>query len=258
MLTRRIIPCLDVKEGRVVKGVNFLGLRDAGDPVQLAAMYDRQGADELVFLDITASHEKRGLIFDLAARVAEEVFIPFTVGGGISSVDDFRRILATGADKVSINSAAIRNPDLIRAASEKFGAQCVVVAIDPKKTGNTPSGWEVHVHGGRTPTGIDALQWAEKAYSLGAGEFLLTSMDADGTLSGYDLPLTRAIAEIVPIPVIASGGAGTPEHIADAFTEGKADAALLASILHDGTYTVGQLKERLAEKGIPVRKVTSA
>jgi imidazole glycerol-phosphate synthase subunit HisF len=255
MLTRRIIPCLDVKEGRVVKGVNFLGLRDAGDPVQLAALYDRQGADELVFLDITASHEKRGLIFDLAARVAEEVFIPFTVGGGISSVDDFRRILATGADKVSINSAAIRNPDLIRAASEKFGAQCVVVAIDPKKTGNTPSGWEVHVHGGRTPTGIDALEWAEKAYALGAGEFLLTSMDADGTLAGYDLPLTRAIAEIVPIPVIASGGAGTPEHIADAFTEGKADAALLASILHDGTYTVGQLKERLAEQGIPVRRV---
>jgi imidazole glycerol-phosphate synthase subunit HisF len=258
MLTRRIIPCLDVKEGRVVKGVNFLGLRDAGDPVQLAAMYDRQGADELVFLDITASHEKRGLIFDLAARVAEEVFIPFTVGGGISSVDDFRRILATGADKVSINSAAIRNPDLIRAASEKFGAQCVVVAIDPKKTGNTPSGWEVHVHGGRTPTGIDALEWAEKAYALGAGELLLTGMDADGTLAGYDLPLTRAIAEIVPIPVIASGGAGTPDHIADAFTKGKADAALLASILHDGTYTVGQLKEQLAEKGIPVRKVAAA
>lgn len=258
MLTRRIIPCLDVKEGRVVKGVNFVGLRDAGDPVQLAAMYDRQGADELVFLDITASHEKRGLIFDLAARVAEEVFIPFTVGGGISSVEDFRRILATGADKVSINSAAIRNPDLIRAASEKFGAQCVVVAIDPKKTGNTPSGWEVHVNGGRTPTGIDALEWAEKAYALGAGEFLVTSMDADGTLAGYDLPLTRAIAEIVPIPVIASGGAGTPDHIADAFTEGKADAALLASILHDGTYTVGQLKERLAERGIPVRKVPTA
>jgi imidazole glycerol-phosphate synthase subunit HisF len=253
MLTRRIIPCLDVKEGRVVKGVNFVGLRDAGDPVQLAAMYDRQGADELVFLDITASHEKRGLIFDLASRVAEEVFIPFTVGGGISTVDDYRKILATGADKVSVNSAAIKNPDLIRAASERFGAQCVVVAIDPKKTGNTKSGWEVHVHGGRTPTGLDALEWAETVYKLGAGEILLTSMDADGTKSGYDLPLTRAVADLVPIPVIASGGAGSPQHIADALTMGGADAALLASILHDGHYTVAQLKTHLAGQGIPVR-----
>jgi cyclase len=253
MLTRRIIPCLDVKEGRVVKGVNFVGLRDAGDPVALAAMYDRQGADELVFLDITASHEKRGLIFDLAARVAEEVFIPFTVGGGIGSVDDFRRILATGADKVSVNSAAIRNPDLLREASARFGAQCVVVAIDPKRTGNTPSGWEVHVHGGRTPTGIDALEWAERAYKLGAGEILLTSMDADGTQNGYDLPLTRAVADLVPIPVIASGGAGTPQHLADALTEGGADAALLASILHDGHYTVAELKDHLSVQGIPVR-----
>lgn len=255
MLTRRIIPCLDVKEGRVVKGVNFVGLRDAGDPVELAAAYNRQGADELVFLDITASHEKRGLLFDVAARVAEEVFIPFTVGGGISTVDDFRKILATGADKVSVNSAAVRNPDLVREASERFGSQCVVVAIDPKKTGNTPSGWEVHVQGGRTPTGIDALAWAEKVYHLGAGEILLTSMDADGTLAGYDIPLTRAVADRIPIPVIASGGAGNPQHLADAFTEGNADAALLASILHDGTYTVGQIKSELAAQGIPIRLV---
>jgi cyclase len=246
---------LDVKEGRVVKGVNFVGLRDAGDPVELAAAYNRQGADELVFLDITASHEKRGLLFDVAARVAEEVFIPFTVGGGISTVDDFRKILATGADKVSVNSAAVRNPDLVREASERFGSQCVVVAIDPKKTGNTPSGWEVHVQGGRTPTGIDALAWAEKVYHLGAGEILLTSMDADGTLAGYDIPLTRAVADRIPIPVIASGGAGNPQHLADAFTEGNADAALLASILHDGTYTVGQIKSELAAQGIPIRLV---
>ena len=253
MLTRRIIPCLDVKAGRVVKGVNFLGLRDAGDPVALAAAYDRQGADELVFLDITASAEARGLLFDLAARVAEEVFIPFTVGGGISTVDDFRRILATGADKVSINSAALRDPDLIRAASERFGAQCVVVAIDPKRTGNTPSGWEVHVHGGRTPTGVDALAWAEEVAARGAGEILLTSMDADGTKNGYDLPLTRAVADLVPIPVIASGGAGTPQHLADALTVGGASAALLSSILHYGNYTVGAIKDSLAAQGIPVR-----
>ena len=254
MLTRRIIPCLDVKEGRVVKGVNFVGLRDAGDPVQLAALYDRQGADELVFLDITASAEKRGLIFDLAARVAEEVFIPFTVGGGIASVDDFRRILATGADKVSVNSAALRDPDLVREASERFGSQCVVVAIDPKKTGNTKSGWEVHIHGGRTPTGVDALEWAETVHRLGAGEILLTSMDADGTQAGYDLPLTRAVADLVPIPVIASGGAGSPQHLAEALTAGGADAALLASILHDGHYTIAQIKEHLAAQGIPVRR----
>ena len=253
MLTRRIIPCLDVKKGRVVKGVNFLGLRDAGDPVALAAAYDKQGADELVFLDITASHEARGLLFDLASRVAEEVFIPFTVGGGISHVDDFRRILSTGADKVSINSAALKNPDLIKEASERFGAQCVVVAIDPKKTGNTPSGWEVHVHGGRTPTGIDALAWAEKVCELGAGEIMLTSMDADGTKNGYDLPLTRRVADLVPIPVIASGGAGTPAHLADALTEGGASAVLLSSILHYGEYSIGELKTYLAQQKVPVR-----
>jgi cyclase len=258
VLTRRIIPCLDVKEGRVVKGVNFLGLRDAGDPVQLAAAYDRQGADELVFLDITASHEKRDLLFELAARVAEEVFIPFTVGGGIKSVDDFRRILATGADKVAVNTAAIRDPDLVRAAAERFGAQCVVVAIDPKRTGNTPSGWEVHVHGGRTPTGVDALEHAERVCRLGAGEILLTSMDADGTKAGYDLPLTRAVADLVPIPVIASGGAGTADHLADALIAGGASAVLLSSILHYGDTTIGQIKEHLAAKGLPMRRTQSA
>ncbi len=255
MLTRRIIPCLDIKEGRVVKGVNFVGLRDAGDPVELARAYNAQGADELIFLDITASAEKRSLIFELAARVAEEVFIPFTVGGGITTVDDVRKMVATGADKVSINSAALKNPELITEASERFGSQCIVVAIDPKKTGNTPSGWEVFVHGGRTPTGIDALTWAEEVAARGAGEILLTSMDADGRKTGYDLPLTRAVAECVPIPVIASGGAGTPRHLIEALTDGKADAALLASMLHYGEYTVGQLKTELARAGIPVRNV---
>ena len=255
MLTRRIIPCLDVKNGRVVKGVNFVGLRDAGDPVELARLYDAQGADELVFLDITASSENRALIFDLATRVADEIFLPFTVGGGISSVDDVRRMVATGADKVSINSAALKNPALITEASERFGSQCIVVAIDPKKTGNTPSGWEVFVHGGRTPTGIDALTWAEEVARRGAGEILLTSMDADGVRAGYDLPLTRAVSECVGIPVIASGGAGTPQHLAEALTEGKADAVLLASMLHFGEYTVGQLKDYLAGQNIPVRKI---
>ncbi len=253
MLTRRIIPCLDIKEGRVVKGINFVGLRDAGDPVELARTYNAQGADELVFLDITASAEKRSLIFELAARVAEEIFIPFTVGGGITTVDDVRKMVATGADKVSINSAALKNPELITEASERFGSQCIVVAIDPKKTGNTPSGWEVFVHGGRTPTGIDALTWAEEVARRGAGEILLTSMDADGRKTGYDLPLTRAVAECVPIPVIASGGAGTPRHLIEALTDGKADAALLASMLHYGEYTVGGLKTELAKEGIPVR-----
>lgn len=257
MLTRRIIPCLDVKEGRVVKGVNFLGLKDAGDPVALARAYDASGADELVFLDITASSDGRGLIFDLAARVAEQVFIPFTVGGGIAHVDDFRRILATGADKVSINSAAIKRPELIREAAERFGSQCVVIAIDPKRTGNTPSGYEVHANGGRTPTGIDALEWAEKVHALGAGEILLTSMDADGTRAGYDLPLTRTIADMVPIPVIASGGAGTPEHLYDALTEGGASAVLLSSILHYGEYTINEIKAYLSERNLPMRNTAA-
>ncbi len=255
MLSRRIIPCLDVQNGRVVKGVKFGGLKDAGDPVALAHAYDVAGADELVFLDITASSDGRGLIYDLAARVAEQVFIPFTVGGGIAHVDDFRRILATGADKVSINSAAIKNPTLIREAAERFGSQCVVVAIDPKHTGNTPSGYEVHTHGGRTPTGIDAFAWAERVHALGAGEILLTSMDADGTKAGYDLILTRAVADLVPIPVIASGGAGTPAHLLDALTKGGASAVLLSSILHYGQYSVSEIKAYLAGHDLPIRQV---
>ncbi|MFM7323140.1 MAG: imidazole glycerol phosphate synthase subunit HisF [Armatimonadota bacterium] len=253
MLTRRVIPCLDVKDGRVVKGVHFEGLRDAGDPVELARAYDAQGADELVFLDINATHEARSLLHDMARRVAEVVFIPFTVGGGIATVEDFRQILATGADKVSINSAAVRNPNLVRDASRRFGSQCVVVAIDPKHTGATPSGWEVFVGGGRRATGIDALEWAKEVHRLGAGEILLTSMDADGTRNGYDLPLTRAVADRVPIPVIASGGAGTAEHLAEALTAGGAEAVLVASLLHYGDHTVGSLKEHLASRGIPVR-----
>jgi cyclase len=255
MLAKRVIPCLDVKDGRVVKGIQFLGLKDAGDPVELAATYDRQGADELTFLDITASAENRGLIFDIAARVAEQVFIPFTVGGGISTLEDIRRILSVGADKVSINSAAVRNPDLIRQGAERFGSQCIVVAIDPMKTGNTPSGWEVHTHGGRTPTGIDALVWAERVAALGAGEILLTSMDRDGTRDGYDIPLLKAVTNVVPIPVIASGGAGTPEHLVDGIRYGNADAVLLASLLHYGEYTVDSLKDTMERCGIPVRRL---
>lgn len=256
MLAHRIIPCLDVKEGRVVKGVYFLNLRDAGDPVELAARYDAMGADELVFLDITASHEKRELIYDVAARVAEQVFIPFTVGGGIRTTEDFRRILKAGADKVSVNTAAVENPKIIREAAEQFGSQCVVVAIDPKRVGTKPDGqpqWEVFIHGGRTPTGLDALEWAQKVEELGAGEILLTSMDRDGTQIGYDIPLIRAVAERVTIPVIASGGAGTPHHCLEAITEGKADAALVASIVHDGHYTISEIKAYLAEHGVCVR-----
>lgn len=258
MLAKRIIPCLDVKEGRVVKGVNFLNLRDAGDPVELAARYDLMGADELVFLDITASHERRNVIIDVASRVAEQVFIPFTVGGGIRSVEDFKGILRAGADKVAVNTAAVSNPSIITAAAEQFGAQCVVVAIDPKRVADSPSGeprWEVFIHGGRTPTGIDALEWAERVEALGAGEILLTSMDRDGTQAGYDLALTRAVAERVSIPVIASGGAGVPHHCLEAVTQGKADAALLASIVHDGDYTIGEIKHYLQDHGVCVREV---
>ncbi len=256
MLARRIIPCLDVKEGRVVKGVNFLNLRDAGDPVELAAQYDAMGADELVFLDITASHEKRDLIYDVAARVAEQVFIPFTVGGGIREPEDFRRILKAGADKVSVNTAAVLRPELVTEASRQFGSQCVVVAMDPKQTGVTESGdpkWEVFINGGRTPTGIDALEWAMRCEEMGAGEILLTSMDRDGTQIGYDLPLTAAVARRVGIPVIASGGAGTPQHCLEAVTDGLADAALIASIVHDGTYSIGDIKAHLAAQGVCVR-----
>jgi cyclase len=227
MLAQRIIPCLDVKEGRVVKGVHFVNLRDAGDPVELASRYDQMGADELVFLDITASHEKRDLIYDVASRVAEQVFIPFTVGGGIRTTEDFRRILKAGADKVSVNTAAVQRPQILREAAEQFGSQCVVIAIDPKRVGTYPDGsarWEVFIHGGRTPTGLDALEWAQQAEALGAGEILLTSMDRDGTQIGYDIALTRAVAERVRIPVIASGGAGTPQHCLEALTQGRADA----------------------------------
>ena len=260
MLAKRVIPCLDVKNGRVVKGVNFVNLRDAGDPVELGAEYDRQGADELVFLDITASHEQRDIVAAMAARVAEQVFIPFTVGGGIRTVEDFRQVLKAGADKISINTAAVNHRSLISEAAERFGSQCVVVAIDPKQVGTKPDGtplWEVFTHGGRTPTGLDAVEWAMEVERLGAGEILLTSMDRDGTQDGYNIPLTRAVAEAVRIPVIASGGAGTPEHLAKAVTEGKADAALIASMVHDGHYTIEQIKQVMAAKGIPVRLTNS-
>ncbi len=251
MLAKRIIPCLDVNKGRVVKGVKFVNLRDAGDPVELAAAYDREGADEVVFLDITASHEHRDIVIDMVRRTAEKVFIPFAVGGGIRTVEDIRLILSAGADKVSMNTAAVRNPELIAQAAEKFGSQCVVVAIDAKQVG--PERWEVFVGGGRTPTGLDCLEWARRAEELGAGEILLTSMDRDGTKDGYDIPLTRAVSDAVRIPVIASGGVGTMEHIAEGLTAGGADAALAASIFHFGEYSIRQVKEYLAERGIPVR-----
>ena len=255
MLATRIIPCLDVQNGRVVKGTNFKNLRDAGDPVERASLYDAEGADELVFLDITASHERRDLMFDYARRVAEEVFIPFCVGGGIKTVEDFRRILKTGADKASINTAAVSNPELITECSKDFGSQCVVVAIDPKKTGITSSGWEVHVNGGRTPTGIDAIDWVLEMEDRGAGEIMLTSMDADGTLNGYDIPLTRAVTDRVNIPVIASGGAGSVQHVAQAIIEGGAQAALVSSIVHFGTVSIGEMKQYLVSQGVNVRPI---
>jgi len=255
---KRIIPCLDVRDGRVVKGINFVNIRDAGDPVELAARYDAEGADELIFLDITASHERRDIIIDLAARCAEQVFIPFTIGGGLSSVEDVRAILSAGADKVTMNTAAVQDPELVRRCSERFGAQCIVVAIDARRIPSSgeeggPPRWEVYVHGGRTPTGIDAVEWAVRAAGLGAGEFMLTSMDRDGTLDGYDLDLTRTVARAVDVPVIASGGVGTLEHLADGLTLGEADAVLAASIFHYGTYTIAQAKEFLAARGVPVR-----
>lgn len=252
MFTKRIIPCLDVKNGRVVKGVNFVNLRDAGDPVEIAAAYDRAGADELVFLDITASSDHRGTVVDMVRRVAETVFIPFTVGGGIRTVEDFRMLLREGADKISINSSAIDRPELISEAAEKFGRQCVVVAIDAKRRPDG-SGWNIYKHGGRLDMGIDAVEWAMKADRMGAGEILLTSMDCDGTKAGYDNELTAAIAENVSVPVIASGGAGTKEHFYDALTAGKADAALAASLFHYKELEIGELKEYLHGRGIPVR-----
>ncbi|MBN1933562.1 MAG: imidazole glycerol phosphate synthase subunit HisF [Anaerolineae bacterium] len=254
MLAKRIIPCLDVKDGRVVKGVNFLNLRDAGDPVEQAQIYDQARADELVFLDITATHEKRDTVAKMVRAVADSVFIPLTVGGGIRTVDDIREILCAGADKVSINSAAVRRPELLSEGAKKFGTQCIVVAIDAKRTDNTPSGWEVFVTGGRTPTGIDVLEWAKQAEDLGAGEILLTSMDCDGTLDGYDLRLTRAVADRVRVPVIASGGAGKLDHFVEVLTDGGADAALAASLFHYGTLTVEQVKNYVAVHGIPVRQ----
>ncbi len=252
MYAKRIIPCLDVKDGRVVKGVNFVNLIDAGDPVEAAIAYDRQGADELVFLDITATSDNRDTMEDMVKRVAEKVFIPFTVGGGIRTVEDFRKLLLAGADKISVNSSAIKRPELISEAAEKFGSQCVVVAIDAKRR-EDKSGWDVYVAGGRINTHLDALEWAKKAESLGAGEILLTSMDADGTKAGYDLELTRTISENVSIPVIASGGAGSMEHFHEAFREGKADAVLAASLFHFGEIQIKDLKKYLSDKGISVR-----
>ncbi len=279
MLAKRIIPCLDVKDGRVVKGVQFLELRDAGDPVEAALAYDAQGADELVFLDITASHEDRSIMLEVVRRTADVLYIPFTVGGGLRTVDDVRVLLRAGAEKVSFNTAALARPAVIREAAERFGSQCIVVAIDARRTESAPepptssnrpptplSGhaapatetpattWTVYSHGGRRPTGRDAVEWAQEAVGLGAGEILLTSMDRDGTKDGYDLPLTRAVADAVPVPVIASGGAGTLEHFREAFVEGAASGALAASLFHFGTYTIGEVKDYLAGRGVEVRR----
>ncbi|MDD5495729.1 MAG: imidazole glycerol phosphate synthase subunit HisF [Candidatus Omnitrophica bacterium] len=255
MLTKRIIPCLDIKEGRVVKGVNFINLRDAGDPVENAKFYDKEGADELVFLDITASHEKRKTTLELARRVAESIFLPFTVGGGIRTLQDIRDLLNAGCDKVSINTAAVKEPDFVKKASARFGSQCIVVAIDAKCRVKTRSSqkWEVFINGGRVPTGLDALKWAKKMEAFGAGEILLTSMDYDGTKEGYDIELTRRISESVDIPVIASGGAGNLEHLREALDEGRADAALAASIFHFRQYSVNEAKKYLKKKGVAVR-----
>ncbi|MEX0703060.1 MAG: imidazole glycerol phosphate synthase subunit HisF [Planctomycetales bacterium] len=254
MLAKRIIPCLDVHVGRVVKGVNFLNLRDAGDPVEIAAGYERQGADELVFLDITASHEEREIILDVVRRTSEVVFMPLTVGGGIRTLEDIRRLLAAGCDKVSINSAAVKDPEFVRRAAERFGSQCIVVNIDPKRVQRDGrEAWDVHINGGRIPSGLEAVDWAQEVERLGAGEIVLTCMDADGTQDGYDLEITRAVADAVGIPVVASGGAGCPEHLYRAVTEGGASAALAASIFHYGTYTIEETKRYLAERGVPVR-----
>ncbi len=253
MLAKRIIPCLDVNAGRVVKGVNFVNLRDAGDPVEIAKKYNDEGADEITFLDITASSDQRDMILDVITRVAEQVFIPLTVGGGVRKVEDVRRLMNAGADKVSINTAAITNPQLVSDAAHRFGSQAIVVAIDARRRADG-SGWEVFTHGGRNPTGLDAIEWAINVTdNLGAGEILLTSMDRDGTKSGFDLALTRAVADAVSVPVIASGGVGTLDHLADGVIEGRADAVLAASIFHFGEYTIGQAKKRMAERGIEVR-----
>ncbi len=273
MLAKRVIPCLDVERGRVVKGTNFLQLRDAGDPVEVARRYEQEGADELVFLDITASHEQRGIMLDVVRRTAEQVFMPLTVGGGIRTLEDIRALLNAGSDKVSINSAACKDPEFVRAAAKRFGNQCIVVNIDPKRVwragaaGQAPHPsplpgvprrgssciWEVHINGGRTPTGLEAVAWARQVEELGAGEIVLTSMDCDGTKDGYDLEITRAVSDAVSIPVVASGGAGRPEHLADAITIGRADAALAASIFHFGEFTIRETKQIMASRGVPVR-----
>lgn len=250
---RRIIPCFDVDRGRVVKGVSFVELRDAGDPVELAKLYDREGADELVFLDITASSDDRNTVYDMVSATADQVFIPFTVGGGIRTSQDMKLMLQLGADKVSINSAAVATPDLVNEGAYRFGSQCIVVAIDARRIPGRESAWEVYTHGGRKPTGIDAVAWAREVVARGAGELLVTSMDTDGHLSGYDIPMLRAISEAVTVPVIASGGAGGPTHMIEALTAGKADAVLAASIFHFGTYSIRQVKEALSAAGIPVR-----
>ncbi len=262
MLTKRIIPCLDVKDGRVVKGVSFVNLRDAGDPVEVARRYDDAGADELCFLDITASHENRGTLLDIVSRTAEQVFMPLTVGGGIRTLEDVRQLLNAGADKVSVNTVAVNNPDFVTEAAHRFGSQCIVVAIDAKRVGShhadhagEPVRWEMFTHGGRTSTGGDAVDWARRVEEKGAGEILLTSMDQDGVRDGYDLPLTRAVSEAVSIPVIASGGAGTLTHLYEALGTGKADAVLVASMFHDRTYSVGEAKMYLKGRGLPVRIV---
>ena len=256
MLGVRVIPCLDVKDGRVVKGVNFVDLRDAGDPVEQARLYDKAGADELTFLDITASHENRDTIYDVVRRTAEQVFMPLTVGGGVRTVEDIRKLLLAGADKVSINTSAVKNPDFVRAAAERFGSQCIVVAVDAKSVG--PDRWEVFTHGGRTETGLEAVAWARKMESLGAGEILLTSMDRDGTKAGFNLPLTRAVSDAVRIPVIASGGVGTLDHLVEGVTEGHASAVLAASIFHFGEYSIAEAKEHMAKAGLKVRPAAAA
>lgn len=258
MLAKRIIPCLDVNHGRVVKGTNFVNLRDAGDPVAVAARYDAEGADELVFLDITASHEDRGILLDVVRRTAEVCFMPLTVGGGIRSVDDIRTLLNAGADKVSINSSAVRDPELIRRASRRFGSQCIVVNIDPKRiVRDGREVWDVHINGGRVPTGLEAVAWAREVERLGAGEIVLTCMDADGTKNGYDLEMTRAVVDAVGVPVVASGGAGNPEHLRAALVEAGASAALAASIFHYGQFTIAETKDYLARHGVPVRRVAA-
>lgn len=254
MLKTRIIPCLDVKDGRVVKGINFVDLVDAGDPVEQARVYDAAGADELCFLDITASHEKRGIILDVVARTASQCFMPLTVGGGVRTVEDVRKLLLAGADKASINTAAVNRPEFVREAAEKFGSQCITVAVDAKSVGEGK--WEIFTHGGRNPTGLDAIDWAQRMESLGAGEILLTSMDRDGAKIGYDLGLTRAVSDAVGIPVIASGGVGTLDHLVDGVTEGHASAVLAASIFHFGTYSIPEAKQYMADRGVPMRITT--